>query len=54
MADESVVVMKSRPVKAGNGVEDKTGMTLYPGVWGADMCQKPCRLRRDEVYFKEP
>ncbi|WP_273002918.1 hypothetical protein [Acetomicrobium hydrogeniformans] len=27
MADESVVVMKSRPVKAGNRLEGKTGMT---------------------------
>ncbi len=26
MADESVVVIKSRPVKAGNSLEDKTGM----------------------------
>lgn len=25
VADESVVVMKSRPVKAGNSLEDKTG-----------------------------
>ncbi len=29
VADESVVVMKSRPVKAGNSVEDKTGMTCH-------------------------
>ena len=27
VADESVVVMKSRPMKAGNSLEDKTGMT---------------------------
>jgi len=27
VADESVVVMKSRPVKAGNSLEDKTGTT---------------------------
>jgi hypothetical protein len=27
VADESVVVMKSRPVKAGNSLEGKTGMT---------------------------
>lgn len=33
MADDSVVVKKSRPEKAGNRLEDKTGMT--PGiVWG--------------------
>lgn len=28
MADESVVVIKFRPMKASNGVEEKTGMTL--------------------------
>jgi hypothetical protein len=27
VADDSVVVMKSRPEKAGNSLEDKTGMT---------------------------
>ena len=27
VADDSVVVLKSRPLKAGNGVEDKTGTT---------------------------
>ena len=27
MADEPVVVLKSRPVKASNGVEDKTKTT---------------------------
>jgi hypothetical protein len=27
VADESVVVMKSRPEKAGNSLEGKTGMT---------------------------
>jgi hypothetical protein len=27
VADESVVVMKSRPVKAGNSLEGKTGTT---------------------------
>jgi hypothetical protein len=26
-ADESAVVNKYRPIKASNGVEDKTGMT---------------------------
>ncbi len=29
MADESVVVIKFRPMKAGNSLEDKTEMTLY-------------------------
>jgi hypothetical protein len=34
VADESVVVMKSWPVKAGNSLEGKTGMTrrLVDGV----------------------
>jgi len=27
VADESVVVLKFRPVKAGNSVEEKTGTT---------------------------
>ncbi|WP_041401352.1 hypothetical protein [Salinispira pacifica] len=30
VADESVVVSKFRPVKASNGVEEKTGMTSFP------------------------
>ena len=29
VADESVVVIKSQPMKAGNSPEDKTGMTLH-------------------------
>jgi len=36
MADDSVVVIKFWPMKAGNSVEEKTGMTLYisyNGVW---------------------
>ena len=28
MADEPVVVSKARPVKASNGVEDKTKLTI--------------------------
>ena len=40
VADESVVVTKSRPEKAGNSLEDKTGMTcgLFAGGVGS---QKP-------------
>ena len=34
VADEPVVVMKSRPVKPGNGVEDKTEMTRWRLAWG--------------------
>ena len=33
VADEPVVVMKSRPVKPGNGVEDKTEMTRRRLAW---------------------
>lgn len=33
VADEPVVVMKSRPVKPGNRVEDKTGMTASRVWW---------------------
>jgi hypothetical protein len=40
VADESVVVSKSRPLKPGNGVEDKTGMTR-DRVCGAPGGQKP-------------
>ncbi len=39
VADESVVVMKSQPVKLGNRVEDKTGMT-FGDVQGACTDQK--------------
>ncbi len=28
MADDAVVVNKARPVKAGNGAEDKTELTI--------------------------
>lgn len=51
MADDSVVVMKSLPMKAGNGVEGKTRMT-YGVFVRALLCQKPLELRRDEVYLK--
>ena len=34
MADESVVVWKSRPMKASNGVEDKTKTTVDGGSTG--------------------
>ncbi len=40
VADESVVVMKSRPVKAGNRLEGKTGMTWHL-LSGTDERQKP-------------
>ena len=34
VADEPVVVIKFRPVKAGNSVEDKTEMTIDKIQWG--------------------
>ncbi len=39
MADESVVVIKFRPVKAGNSLEDKTGMTPHSSCSGVQ--EKP-------------
>lgn len=52
MADEPVVVSKAQPVKASNGVEGKTELTIGNVFGGIDMCQKPCRLRRGEVIFE--
>lgn len=52
MADEPVVVSKARPVKASNGVEDKTKPTSASKCRGANPCQKQGELRRGEVYFK--
>jgi len=52
VADDSVVVMKSRPVKAGNRLEGKTGMIWRHRSPGTDMHQKSYQLRRDEVYLK--
>ena len=34
VADESVVVIKFRPMKAGNRLEGKTGMTNSGVCWG--------------------
>jgi hypothetical protein len=53
VADDPVVVMKFRPVKAGNSGEEKTGTTGYL-LSGAGMSQKPYQLRRGEVYLKRP
>ena len=52
VADEPVVVIKFRPVKASNGVEDKTGMTINITFDGAYRNQKCDKLRRGEVFFK--
>ncbi len=52
MADEPVVVSKARPVKASNGVEDKTKPTFANTCKGASHRQKHGKLRRGEAYFK--
>lgn len=53
MADEPVVVSKARPVKASNGVEDKTKPIISNMFDGISMYQKLCWLRRGEVVFKD-
>jgi hypothetical protein len=52
VADEPVVVSKARPVKASNGVEDKTKPTFANMCKGASHSQKRGELRRGEVFFK--
>ena len=52
VADDSVVVMKSRPVKAGNRLEGKTGMTCRSSRQGLVSAKSLTRMRRDEVHSK--
>jgi len=52
VADEPVVVSKARPMKASNGVEDKTKPTFANVCKGANHCQKHGELRRGEVIYK--
>ena len=40
VADEAVVVSKVRPVKASNGVEGKTELTISIGFDGVTISQK--------------
>ncbi|MFA0037081.1 hypothetical protein [Vibrio sp. 10N.261.52.A1] len=40
MADESVVVSEARPKKLGNGVEEKTELTISITSDGTPTCQK--------------
>jgi hypothetical protein len=40
VADESVVASKARPKKPGNGVEEKTELTISIASDGAPTCQK--------------
>ena len=55
VADESVVVMKSRPVKAGNSLEGKTGMTrrLVDGVRCEPKASAECEGRKFIRRFLE-
>ena len=53
VADESVVVMKSRPEKASNGVEEKTGMIRATNSVLDFMTGKIfMEMRRGEVSMK--
>jgi len=52
VADESVVVMKSRPVKAGNSLEGKTGTTRRKRRRGPLCAKSHGGMRREEVYSK--
>ena len=52
MADEPVVVSKARPMKASNGVEDKTKPTISSMSDRVNCYQKCNWLRRGEAYLK--
>ena len=52
VADEPVVVLNTQPVKASNGVEDKTEWSIGIEFDGAHRSQKRYALRRGEVLFK--
>ncbi len=53
VTDDPVVVMKFRPVKAGNSGRRKPERLDFL-LSGAGMSQKPYQLRRGEVYLKRP
>lgn len=52
VADESVVVSKAWPMKASNGVEDKTKQIISNMSDGVQVAKSNPALRRDEVHFK--
>ncbi|MEZ9490720.1 hypothetical protein AB4347_18930, partial [Vibrio breoganii] len=52
VADEPVVVSKARPMKASNGVEEKTKLTFANTCKGVNHCPKHGELRRGEAYSK--
>jgi|MDSY01.1.fsa_nt_gb hypothetical protein len=37
VSDEPIVVMKTRPMKPGNGVEEKTELTRWLLTWGLSL-----------------
>ncbi len=49
VADEPVVVSKTQPMKASNGVEDKTELTNGMVFIGIVKRQKPKQLQRGEA-----
>ena len=51
VADESVVVSKAWPMKASNGVEDKTKLIISNMSDGVQIAKSNPALRRDEVHF---
>ena len=52
VADEPVVVMKSRPMKPGNSVEEKTGTMTSGGLVGKRWSKAIDLMRRGEVNPK--
>lgn len=46
VADDAVVVSKVRPVKASNGVEDKTELTISSVFDGVVISQKRIRMAK--------
>ena len=52
VADESVVVSKTWPMKASNGEEDKTKLIISIASDEAMIVKSNQPLRRDEVHFK--
>ena len=51
VADDPVVVSKAGPVKASNGVEVKTRLTLASMCKGASCCQKHSELREGVAFL---
>lgn len=50
MADEPVVVMKFPPMKPGNGVEEKTGMTCILVYRGCRRSKAPAIVKGGSLF----